>query len=87
MSSLLKTSVEKFCCFHLEAYTAMLFLYSRIREYDQTTPALTDSEDTDVVVMYAYAASTINGELAIRGNLQRTSAQKKCLKKSYHYMS
>ena len=48
-SSLLKSSVEKFCCFHLEADTAMLFLYSRIREYDQTTPVLIDSEDTDVV--------------------------------------
>ena len=64
-SSLLKGSIEKFCCFHLEAYTAILFLYSRIREYGQTTPVLIDSEDTDVVVICAYATSIINSELAI----------------------
>ena len=44
----------------------MLFLYSRIRGFDQTTPVLIDSEDTDVVVIHAYAASIINGKLAIR---------------------
>ena len=44
----------------------MLFLYSRIKGFDQTTPVLIDSEDTDVVVMHAYAASIINGKLAIR---------------------
>ena len=43
----------------------MLFLYSRIKKYDQSTPVLIDSEDTDVVVMCAYATSIINGELAI----------------------
>ena len=37
-----------------------VFLYSRIREYDQITPVLIDSEDTDVVIMCAYAASIIN---------------------------
>ena len=44
----------------------MLLLHSRIREHDQTTPVLIDSEDTDVVVMCVYALSIINGELAIR---------------------
>ena len=79
-SSLLKSSVEKFCCFHLEADTAMLFLYSRIREYDQTKPVLIDSEDTDVVVMCAYAASIINGELAIRRKRNNFSAKELCSK-------
>ena len=54
------------CYLHFEADTAMLFLYSRIKKYDQSTPVLIDSEDTDVVVMCAYAASIINGKLAIR---------------------
>ena len=54
-SSLLKISVEKFCCLHLQAHTAMLLLYSKIREYDQTTPVLTN------LVMCVYAASVING--------------------------
>ena len=44
--SLLKRSVEKFCCFHLEADIVMLFLCSRIREFDQSTPVLIGSEDT-----------------------------------------
>ena len=63
LSSLLKSSVEKFCCPYLEAETAILFLYSRTKEYDQTTVVMTDSEDTDVVVMCAYATSTVNDEL------------------------
>ena len=69
-STLLKISVEKFCCLHLEADTAMLLLYYRIKEYDQKTPVLIDLEDIDLVVMCAYAASIINDELAIRCKLQ-----------------
>ena len=75
-SSLLKGSIGKLCYFHLEAYTAILFLYSRIREYDQTTPVLIDLEDTDVVVMCAYATSVINGKLAIRRKRSNFSAKK-----------
>ena len=59
----------------LAADTAMLFLYSRIREYDQTIPALIDSEDTDVVMMCTYAGSIINGELAIRRKRSDFSAK------------
>ena len=58
-SSLLKSSVEKCCCLHLEADAVMLFLYFRIKEYDQTTPVLIDSENTNVVVICAYAASKL----------------------------
>ena len=44
----------------------MLFLYSRIKGYYQTTPVLTDLEkDTDAVVITVYAASIFNGERAI----------------------
>ena len=69
-SSLLKSSVEKYCCLHLEADAVMLFLYFRIKEYDQTTPVLIDSENTNVVVICAYAASIINGELERKHKLQ-----------------
>ena len=79
-SSLLKSSVKKFCCFHLEADTVMFFLYSRIREYDQTTPVLINSEDIDIVVMCAYAASIINGERAIRCKRNNFSAKELCSK-------
>lgn len=62
--------VEKFCCLYWEADTAMLLLYYRIKEYDQKTTVLIASEDTDVMVMCAYAASIINDEFAIRIRLQ-----------------
>ena len=52
-----------------EADTAALFLYSRIKEHNQTTPVLIDSEYADVVVTCAYAVS-INGKLATRCKLQ-----------------
>ena len=82
LSSLLKSSDKKLCCLHLEADTARLFLFYSIRGYDQITPVLIDSKETYVVVICVYAASIINGEFAIRRKrqVQRTSAQKKCLK-------
>ena len=68
MKEIIVSTFEKFCCLHLETDTAILFLYSWIKKYDQTTSILIDSEDTDVAVMCAYAASIINGEIAIRYN-------------------
>ena len=73
-SSFLKSSFEKFCRFHLETDTTMLLSYSRIKEYDQTTPVPIDSENADLVMMCAQAASIINGEIAITH--KTTSVQK-----------
>ena len=59
----------------------MLFvIYSRIRENDQTTSVLIDSEDTDGVVMGTYAASINNGELAIRYKRSNFSTKELCSK-------
>ena len=58
----------------------MLFLFSRIRKNGKTTPVLIDSEDTDVVVMCAYAAAIISGELAIRRKRNNFSAKELCSK-------
>ena len=58
----------------------MLFLSFRIREYDQTTVILIDSEDTYVVVLCAYTASIINGELGIRCEKNKGPLLKKNLK-------
>ena len=53
-SNLLKSSVANYCCLHLKADTTMLFLYSRIKGYYQTTPVLIDLEkDTDAAVITA----------------------------------
>ena len=64
----------------------MLFLYSRIWEYDQTTPVLIDSEDADLVVMCACAVSIINGELAIRRKRNNFSAKGLCSKEMFKKM-
>ena len=58
----------------------MLFLFFRIRKNGKTTPVLIDSEDTDVVVMCAYAAAIISGELAIRRKRNNFSAKELCSK-------
>ena len=71
--SFLKSLFEKFCRLYLEPDTVILYLYSRMKEFDQTTPVLINWENTDVVVMSAYAASITNGEIAIRH--ERTSVQ------------
>ena len=49
-SSSLRESVESLQCSHLEADTAMIFVYSKIREGDQTTPVLIDSIASNFVV-------------------------------------
>ena len=52
-----------------------MILYSRIRQYDQTTPLMIDAEDTDVVVMCANAASIINDKLSIRDKRNNFSSK------------
>ena len=41
--SLLKTPAEKVCCLQLAHDTAMLILYFRVRDYDQTTKGRIDN--------------------------------------------
>ena len=53
-------------CSHLEADTAMLFIYSRIRVLGDTSAVLIDAEDADVVVLAAYASSIIDGQLTVK---------------------
>ena len=79
LSSLLKSSAEKFCCLYLETDTAMLFLYSRTKGYYQTTPVLIDSEDTDVVVISAYATSImVNLQSDVSFNAKDLCSKKIC---------
>ena len=58
----------------------MLFLYSRIREMNQLCPVLIDSEDADVVVLCAYAASVIDGELYIKRKNATINCKELCSK-------
>ena len=65
-SSLLKGPVHNLQCSHLEADTAMLFIYSRIRVLGDTSAVLIDAEDADVVVLAAHASSVIDGQLTVK---------------------
>ena len=65
-SSVLKWPVHNLQCSHLEADTAMLFIYSRIRVLGDTSAVLIDAEDADVVVLAAYASSIIGGQLTVK---------------------
>ena len=78
-SGLLKNSVEKFCCPHLETDIDMFFFYSNM-EYDETAPVLIDSEDTNIVVTCGYAASIVNCKLLIKCKRKNFSAKDLCSK-------
>ena len=65
-TSVLKGPVHNLQCSHLEADTAMLYIYSRIRVLGNTSAVLIDAEDADVVVLAAYASSMIDGQLTVK---------------------
>ena len=76
--ALLKESVKNLQCSHLEADTDMLFIYSRIRAVDKTRPVLIDSEDANVVVLCAYTASIIDGDLSIKRKKANIDCKQLC---------
>ncbi|KAG1664228.1 hypothetical protein GQR58_019910 [Nymphon striatum] len=53
-------------CDHIEADTVIFFVYSRIRRSGIQTLVVIDAEDTDILVVSAYVANTIEGDLAIK---------------------
>ena len=53
-------------CEHSEADTILLHIYSKMRSMGITNDVVVDAEDTDVVVMCAYAAHKINGTLGLK---------------------
>ncbi|KAK6167510.1 hypothetical protein SNE40_021515 [Patella caerulea] len=53
-------------CDHIEADTVIFFVYSRIRRSGIQTLVVIDAEDTDILVVSAYVANTIESNLAIK---------------------
>ena len=53
-------------CDHIEADTAMFYIYTELRKDGNTEPVVIDSEDMDVVVLSAYASSKVDGDLMIK---------------------
>ena len=68
-------------CSHLEADTAMVYIYTQIRKRDHSTPVMMDSEDADVVVACAYVSKTIEGTLAIKRKKGVFDCQQLCSEK------
>ncbi len=60
------TRKVEFECQHLEADTILLYIYSAIRKAGETDVVVIDAEDTDVVVLSAYVAHKIDGDLGIK---------------------
>ncbi len=60
--------IANFECEHIEAGTILFFIYSQIRKSGVQTVVVLDAEDTDVLVLSAYVANTVDGVLAIRRN-------------------
>ena len=77
-------------CNHIEADTAMFYIYSQIRKVDPHIPVILDSGDTDAVVLTAHAAHKIDGILRLKRKTPSLtpacSVQRTLLMSSYHYM-
>jgi hypothetical protein len=58
--------MEDFECNHSEADTILLFIYSQMKNTNTDDIIVIDAEDTDVVVLCAYAAHRINGTLGLK---------------------
>lgn len=57
---------SNFECEHIEADTAIFFIYSRIRQSGVCSDVVIDSEDTDVLILSAHVAHSLDGALAIK---------------------
>jgi hypothetical protein len=67
LSAVLPTrQYHNYSCNHIEADTAMFYVYSEIRKSGDESPVVIDSEDADVVVLSAYVSHRIDGCLAIK---------------------
>ena len=60
------TELEQFTCQHTEADTILLYVYYQLRQSGVEDTVLIDAEDTDVIVLAAYAAHQIEGPLGIK---------------------
>ena len=58
--------VKEFQCYHLEADTILLYVYSQLRKNGINDAVVIDAEDTDVIVLAAYVSHQINGQLGIK---------------------
>ena len=58
--------IKKFQCYHIEADTILLYIFSQLRKNGINDAVVIDAEDTDVIVLAVYVAHQINGDLGIK---------------------
>ena len=58
--------VPAYQCQHMEADTIVFYIYSQMRKAGVNDIVIIDAEDTDVVVLAAYATTKVTGALGIR---------------------
>ena len=57
--------IKDFRCYHIEADTILLYIYLQLRKNGMNDAVVIDADDTDVIVLAAYVAHQINGDLGI----------------------
>ena len=58
--------VEEFTCQHMEADTILFYIYSQLQKYGIEDAVVIDTEETDVVVLAAYVAHHVEGNLYLK---------------------
>ena len=58
--------IKEFQCYHIEADTILLYIYSQLRKNGIIDAVVIDAEDTDLIVLAANVAHQINGDLGIK---------------------
>ena len=58
--------IKEFQCYHMEADTILLYIYSQLRKNGINDAVVIDAEDTDVIVLAAYVAHQTNGDLGVK---------------------
>ena len=63
--------IKEFQCYHIKADTTLLYIYLKLKMYGINDAVVIDAEDADVIVLDAYVAHQINGDLGIKkkGNI------------------
>ena len=72
--------ISKYECEHIEADTAIFFIYSRIRQSDVYSDVVIDAEDTDVLIVSAHVAHSLDGTLAIKRKQNLINCKTLCSK-------
>ena len=58
--------IKEFQCYHIEADTILLYIYSQLKKNGINDAVVIDADDTDVIVLAVHVAHQINGDLGMK---------------------